>query len=566
MKKCIIKKILMFGLTAAALFTMAGCSKMSKGSQTDLKSFYGLVSDDEYVVLLEGENVGVAYKEGEEIYLPYQLVNDSINDKFYLDKNHSRVLYTTPDNIEMFEVGGDTNTKTIENQVYLSLKCIKDRTDMNGVVYQNPNRISISENFGTVSVCKPKKDTVIRQFNRDGADYMAEVEAGESLVIKEKMNDVWYRVVKDNGITGYIKIEETGGEETEERESSYQGPEYTHITMEEKVCMGWHQMSGTAGNATLEEVTAGGKGVLNVVSPTWFKLTDTSGGISSYAQASYVKKAHDMGMQVWALADDFSYGEDGTYYVGSVLADFDSRQNLIQNLVNEVKSCGADGLNIDYEKIYEDMADDYIQFIRELSIECRKNNLVLSVDTYVIQAYNEFYNHKGIAEAADYLVIMGYDEHWAGGTEAGSVASLQYVQEGIDDAKKYAEAGRIINGIPFYTRVWTETKEGLTSEGTYVEDSVNGNYWLNSKAVGMESAEKELSSHGVTPVWLEEVGQYYGEFGTEGVTSRIWLEEEKSVQAKLNVMSQAGIGGVACWKLGLEKPEIWAEISAYAKQ
>lgn len=270
-----------------------------------------------------------------------------------------------------------------------------------------------------------------------------------------------------------------------------------------------------------------------------------------------------MGMKVWALADDFTAGEDGTYYVGTVLAGYESRQKLIKNLVNAVKDCGADGLNIDYEKIYEDMANDYIEFIRELSIECRKNNIVLSVDTYVSQTYNQFYNRKGISEVADYLVIMGYDEHWAGDSEAGSVASLPYVQKGINEVLEYAPADRVINGIPFYTRIWTETKEGAGSEGTYVEDAVNGNYWLSSTAVGMEKAQTELSSHGITPTWLEDLSQYYGEYETNTGSVRIWLEEEKSVQAKLDFMKTAGIGGVACWKLGLEKDSVWTEIADY---
>lgn len=564
MNKGFFKKIWMLLIFLIPVLIVAGCTRASQRKQTDLKSFYGIMSDNEYVILLEGENIGKAYKEGDEIYLPYELVNNEINDRFYLDKENNRIFYTDIA-VQSFDIGSDSNTKVIKDTVYISFNCIKDRTEMNGTVYENPNRVVISQNFGTISVCKPVKDNVIRQYNRDNSDYMAEVSEGESLIIKEKMNESWYRVVKDNGITGYIKANETNGEETEERQSSYKKPEYTHITMDQKVCMGWHQVTSKAANNTLEEVTRNAKGSLNVISPTWLKLADTTGNISSLAQASYVEKAHNMGMQVWVLADDFSYGEDGSYFVSAVLGNYDSRQRLINNLVSEVINCNADGLNIDYEKIYEEMADDYIQFIRELSIECRKNGLVLSVDTYVMQSYNEFYNRKGIAEAADYLVIMGYDEHWAGDNSAGSVASLPYVKKGIEDAKVCADAKRIINGIPFFTRVWTETKEGLTSEGTYVEDPINGNYWLTSIAVGMDSAEQKLSSQGITPTWLEDLGQYYGEYEAEGIRERIWLEDERSVQEKLNVMSEAGIGGVACWKLGLEKAAVWEEIQEYMK-
>ena len=209
MKKSFMKKVLLVGFCIAMILSVTGCSSLRKENPTDLKSFYGLVSGDEYVILLEGENVGTAYKDGDNIYLPYELVNQSINDKFYLDSDFNRILYTTPDEIEMFDVGGDTNTKLLNNQVYVSLECLKSRTDMKSEVYTDPNRIAITENFGEVSVCKPKSDTVIRQFDKDGADYMAKVSKGESLVIKDIMNDSWYRVVKDNGITGYIRINET---------------------------------------------------------------------------------------------------------------------------------------------------------------------------------------------------------------------------------------------------------------------------------------------------------------------------------------------------------------------
>ncbi len=146
------------------------------------------------------------------------------------------------------------------------------------------------------------------------------------------------------------------------------------------------------------------------------------------------------------------------------------------------------------------------------------------------------------------------------------VAEKEEIPEEVTEEEEIPEeepADRVIKGIPFYTRIWTETKEGAGSEGTYVEDAVNGNYWLSSTAVGMEKAQTELSSHGITPTWLEDLSQYYGEYETNTGSVRIWLEEEKSVQAKLDFMKTAGIGGVACWKLGLEKDSVWTEIADY---
>lgn len=548
MKKRWKTGFLTFILCMAGMMIMTSCSQMTKGKQTDLDEFYELVSEKEYVVLFEGENLAKAFEKDGQVYLPYDFVHDYMNGRFYYDEDYQRILYAQEDELEMFQVEEEKDVTRIEGEIYLSVSLVKERSEVGCEVYQKPNRIAVTKAFGTQKICRPKKDTVIRRYNKDGAEYMAEVSEGESLLIKEKKDSQYYRVVKQDGITGYIKIEETGGEEEEERVCETKLPEYSHLTMDETVCMAWHQMESKAGNASLDELTKDAEGILNVVSPTWFKLADATGEITSHAQSSYVEEAHRKGMQVWALADDFSYGEDGIYYVANVLAHYDNRQKLIQNLVNEVINSGADGLNIDYEKIYEEIADDYLEFIRELSIACRKNQIILSVDTYVEQPYNLFFDREELGAMADYLIVMGYDEHWAGDEEAGSVASMPYVKQGIDSAVAKVDKERVINGIPFFTRVWTENVDGVATD---------------SQAVSMSVGEKELANQGVTPVWLEDLGQYYGEYPIAEGCIRVWLEEEQSVRTKLDYMKESGIGGVACWKLGLEKSSIWREIAQY---
>ena len=129
------------------------------------------------------------------------------------------------------------------------------------------------------------------------------------------------------------------------------------------------------------------------------------------------------------------------------------------------------------------------------------------------------------------------------------------------------EPSRVINAIPFYTRVWIETPEELADpEDEIIEDSVIGNYTLNSFAVGMGTAKRYLAEHNVNPTWMEELGQYYGEYKIDGVTYRIWLEEHDSIRLKLSVMEEKNIAGVACWKLGLEINDIWDIINEYLEK
>ena len=192
----------------------------------------------------------------------------------------------------------------------------------------------------------------------------------------------------------------------------------------------------------------------------------------------------------------------------------------------------------------------YIQFLRELSVKCRTNGIVLSVDNYVPASYNAFYDREEQGEIVDYVIIMGYDEHHSRSETAGSVASIGYTREALENTLEEVPAEKIIMGIPFYTRLWREaTIDGVTS--------------LSSEALSMASAESVIEQYGAEPVWDEETGQYYIEYERDGAVYKMWQEEERSIEEKMKVIHDAQIAGVAAWRLGYETPEIWNVILRY---
>ncbi len=307
--------------------------------------------------------------------------------------------------------------------------------------------------------------------------------------------------------------------------------------------LGWHVVAGTAGNDTLDEVTANTKG-LTVISPTWFKLNDNEGGFTSFATQSYVDKVHGMGMEVWGLVENIEYKDSIDMY--QILSSTTTRAKLIDGLVNEALNYGLDGINVDFEQISADCGEHFIQFIRELSIPCRKNGLVLSIDNYVPMGGTDHYNRTEQGIVADYVIIMGYDEHYAGSREAGSVASINFVEEGIAQTVAQVPPEKVINAVPFYTRIW-ETKDGA----------------IGSKAVGMDAAEEYVRAHNITVEWNEETCQNYGEYTEDGSLFQVWLEDESSIEVKLNIMDKYQIAGLASWRLGFEKPVVWDKIEEY---
>ena len=252
---------------------------------------------------------------------------------------------------------------------------------------------------------------------------------------------------------------------------------------------------------------------------------------------------HARGIKVWPLINDFDKDID----YAALFSSKSARRTLIGTLIKDATAYGYDGINLDFENVKKDYAKDFLQFVRELAVECHKNNIILSTDNYKPENYNKFYNLKEQSSYVDYVIVMAYDEHYAG-SEAGSVASLPFVMEAVSDTVALVPSNQVIVGIPFYTRIW----------------SVSGST-TTSRAVGMQDAINELNADGQTAPWNEEAGQYVSSYEKNGVTKKTWFEEDKSVEEKLKVISEYDVAGIAAWKLGLEKSSVWSVISSYIR-
>nr|MCR5303857.1 hypothetical protein [Lachnospiraceae bacterium] len=252
---------------------------------------------------------------------------------------------------------------------------------------------------------------------------------------------------------------------------------------------------------------------------------------------------HDMGLQVWPMLDDFT---SGTGDAPMVLSSLNYRTALVNNIMAHLNETGSDGLNLDFENVPDESGKDYVEFIRELSIACRLSGKVLSIDNYVPTDKTDHYDRAEQGKVADYVVIMGYDEHYSGSEFAGSVASIDFVRNGIEATLEEVPAEKIINAVPFYTRVWSTT---------------NGE--VSSKALGMKAARDYAEKLGIEFNWDDSVCQYYGENQSGDTLHQAWLEEADSISAKLSVMKAAGIAGVSSWCLNYETPDVWDVIEEY---
>ena len=531
--------------------------KYSYSNETmDLKKYFNIEKNDEVAIVLQNEHIETKAKLHQGVYyLDFNAVQDLLNDRFYHDVAEGLLLYTTPTEIIRTTVGSDVymvGDETINagyvtsfyegEELYVAMDYVRNYTNFSYEPYTEPNRMQLTTKWDETTTAVVKKNTQIRYRGGVKSDILREVEKGETVTVLEEF-DNWTKVKTFDAFIGFVPSRTLKNIETAipQVEPNYVEPEYTSLTRDYKINMGWHQVMSTAANDTLSSVVMANSD-MNVISPTWFSLKSTDGDIRSIATQSYVDKAHDMGMEVWALIDNFD--KDVSTY--QTLSKTTSRTNLIQNLMSEVLKYNIDGINVDFEEVSYDAGEPFVQFVRELSIECRKEGIVLSVDNYVPRASTTHYNRKEQGIVADYVIIMGYDEHWGSGGVAGSVASLGFVEDGIVQTLEDVPANKVINALPFYTRVWKTNGDKVTSE-----------------ALDMETAWNFIKNNGLNMTWDATTGQNYGEIQLGNTFYQIWMEDKDSIEAKLAVMRKYGIGGVAAWKLGYETSDIWDEIAAY---
>ena len=487
------------------------------------------------------------YEDG-QVYLPVGWVNEYLNQRFYWDEGEKLLVYALPESIVYADEDAQGEKgplfKVTDDGMYLSLGLVVNYTDIRTRSFATSQieRVFIDTLWEPYDTAEVKKAGHVREKGGVKSPILTELEQGELMDVLETM-EKWSRVRTEDGYIGYIENRRLDGREQVTPESSFEAPVYTSITMDEKVRLGFHQVTRQEANNTLESYVSVTKD-MNVIVPTWFNVISDDGTYNSLASKEYVDKAHEMGLQVWAMVENVSTQESvKNLNTKTLMSSTSTRRKLIENLMKEADTYGFDGFNLDFESLKAEAGPHYVQFIRELSVSCRQKGLVLSVDNYVPSPYSAFYNRREQGIVADYVIVMGYDEHYAGG-DAGSVASISYVKDGIENTLKEVPKEKVINAVPFYTRVWT-VNEGKTT----------------SKAYGIADARQWVADNHVDLTWDQELGQFYGSTVNGNGEQYIWMEDEKSMALKIGLVKEFDLAGVACWKLGFESSDIWDIVS-----
>lgn len=544
--------------------------------RADRKKYYGIENENQMAVIVNNQVVDPkAMLSDGKAYLQYESVRDYINSRFYWDPNENVLLYTLPNDTVSVGVGSKEYTiskeknskdyvilKTEGSTAYIALDFIQQYTNIEYEVYDDPNRVMIVSEWGDVTVAEAKKNTQVRYLAGVKSEILTDISKKDEVTVIEDEGD-WKKVRTKDGFIGYVKKSALKKDTAKTISRDFEEQQYTNIKKDYIINMAWHNVTNTDANEGVLQRIAESKG-LTTIAPTWFHVKDVEGNIESIASSDYVNYAHQSNIEVWAAVRDFDGGIGSFDESYELLSRTSRRENLINQLIAEALQVGVDGINVDFEMISDECGEHFIQFIRELSVRCRQNGIILSIDNYVPKGFNMQYDRKEQGIVADYVVIMGYDEHYGGSPEAGSVSSYNYVKEGIEETLTEVPAEKIISGIPFYTRLWSETpktdQELAEQQGT---DAAEYAMNVTSEALGMSEARSRIDTIGAEITWNEETKQNFATWESGGVTYKIWLEDAQSIEQKLKLMKENHLAGTAAWALGQEDSEIWKLIQQY---
>ncbi len=538
--------------------------------------YYGIEKENQLAVTIDNEVVGAQgmLYDGKP-YVEYAVVRDYLNGRFYLDVNENILLYTLSDGTIRVDVGSKDYTfqkenkskdytilKMEGNEAYIALDFVQEYTNLDYELYEDPDRVMIVKDWGETTVANVKKKTQIRE----GAGVKSAIitnalKKDDVTIISEEGK--WRKIRTEDGYVGYIKSKYLKNQKDTTISREFKEQKYSNISKDYTINLAWHVVTNSAANNTVLETIANTKG-LTTISPTWFAVKNTSGDISSFASSQYVNYAHQSNIEVWALVKDFDGGIGSKEETLELLSKTSHRENLVNQLISAALKHDIDGINVDFEKVSKECGEHYLQFLRELSLKCRQNEIILSVANPIPSKHSTQYDLEEQGKVVDYVIIMGYDEHHSESPESGPVASLSFVQKGIKDALKSVPAEKLINAVPFYTRLWKEvlkTEEELAEqEGT---DAAEYPYHVTSQAYGMSKIKVAIETAGAKITVDKATGQNYAEWEADGATYKVWLEDEAALEEKLKLMKEYKLAGVASWRLGFESSSAWELILKY---
>ncbi|QCJ42761.1 peptidoglycan hydrolase [Bacillus sp. S3] len=535
-------------------------------ASTDKKTFF----QGEHPILFNGKQEGNAIIEGNTLFVPLSFLKTNIDHSIVHDQKSNSVIITTRDKVVQMPTDSLTyyvNQKEVplqlspvitrNGEIFIALEPILSFYPIQFKTVPDSNAVWIQrdgdkyENGRLTDKDINKEKLRLRTEASWRSPYTAEMAKGESITIEGEKGD-FFLVRKVNGISGYIKKEYVHKEERVQISIKRQSSAFQMPKIDGPVQLTWEAVYSKNPDSSKIPTLEG----VNVVSPTWFSLAANDGSVKNLASLEYSEWAHAKGYQVWGVFSN-SFDPVLTY---EAFKDFETRQAIIRQLLHFSQMYQLQGINFDIENVNQADGPLVTQFMREAAPYLHEAGLIVSMDITFSAGENNnwssFYERPKLAEIVDYLIVMAYDEHTGSSSDAGSVASLPWVERNLKNLLTEVPNGKLILGVPLYARLW---KEQTNTDGT-VE--------VTAQALSMDKVKAWLTEKGLQPKYDEESGQNYAEYAAadENAIYKIWIEDELSLKKRADLAETYDLAGIGTWSRLFGDSTAWTALNLNSDQ
>lgn len=487
--------------------------------------------------------------QDDEIYMSKQDLGNFFDKYIYEDTKNNQIVTTYDNKIgaisleeNKININGsnkETYAHAIEKNgtIYIPIQELEDVYGIEIKYIENSKVLTIDSIAKEQKKAIITKNVAVKSSTRFIAKTIDRAEKGNYVVVISEENG-YARIRTENGKLGYVKSNKIANTVVVREEIQ------TTKQIEGKVNLVWDYYSEVATAPDRTGVTMDG---VNVVSPAFFHLNSKGELTENIGQAGkkYIEWAHSKGYKVWPMVQNAGNGMMSV--TSEIMNDYNKRQKLIEDIVAACVEYKLDGINIDFENMKQEDKDMYSRFIIELTPRLKDIGLVVSVDVTApdgSETWSMCFDRHVIGDVADYIVFMAYDQYGASSNKSGTTAGYNWVELSLNKFLKTEEieSQKIILAIPLYTRLWTE-------------DS-SGNLVKTPSTVSIKNIENVIPAN-AQKQWNEELKQYYVEYKEGSYTKKIWIEDETSLKAKISLIRNNNLGGVASWEKGMETDGFW---------
>lgn len=491
------------------------------------------------------------------VYISTKDIANFFDDHIFYDNKYDQIITTTETKVATLKLNENKSTingatvdlvasaKKIGEQFYLPFSEISESVyNVETTYVETTDTVVLVSLDRELTYANSSKNNSVKSKPTVFSKTVDKIERGDNVTIVPKKTEEengWTKITTENGKIGYVKTSTLANvkkiRDNFTMEKQIQG----------KVSLVWEYFSkyGKAPQRT-EQIEG-----INVVAPTFFSLATSEKGaiVANVGQAgqNYINWAHSNGYKVWPWVANETTNKEEKDFTSSILNDYKLREKLINSIIAAVEMYNLDGINLDFENMYETDKEAYTRLVIELAPRLKELGKVLSVDVTAPDGSPDWslcFNRNVIGDVADYIIFMAYDQHNNSSSEAGTVAGCDWVEANIKKflGQEGVKAEKIILAMPFYIRVWNVTNGGLSSS-----------------AVDMKSQETLIPSDAKI-TWDDSLKQNLAEYEKNGKSYKVWMEDEQSLKYKLELIKKYNLAGGAFWRKGQETDNVWTLI------